>query len=384
MNTHFKIGIYCDIRYQPSQLVTSGIMRYVAANGDSDVRIEANHPSLQTFHYDMTAPDGVISGLFGLHSKALKAAKAAVFINTPPPKGFDRPYAVVQCDNRLIGATAAKFFAHKKVASRAFIGSPLNEDWSVERGEGFKAALGPESPAILAPSSLFRGRPATTNSRRLAQWLQELPKPCGIFAAFDQLAKLTMDIGAECGLPCPEQIQVLGVDNESYICDYTQPSLSSIALDFEGAGYEAAQTLVRLLRHEIPSGQTIPLRILDIVERMSTFDASGSSRLVAIAREFIRRHATSDIGPSDIARAAGCSIRLLEHHFRRSTGGTLVGELQRLRLERVKDLLRTTNTPIARIGSLCGFSSDLYLKNLFKRKFGVSMRDWRRNLTPGN
>ena len=375
MKPHIKIGIHCDIRYQPSQLMTSGIMRFVATSGDSDVRIEANHPSLRSFRYNMKDADGIIAGLVGLKSPALRSAKAAIFVNTPPPDGFDRPYAIVQCDNRLIGETAAKFFITKKLAALAFIGSPQNESWSAERGLGFRDALGPDRTVFVAPT--VSGRSSTTNSKRLAQWLTKLPKPCGIFAAFDQLAKLTMDIGSECGLACPDQIQVLGVDNESYICDYTQPSLSSIALDFEGAGYLAAQTLVRLLRREIPTGQVLPLRILDIVERMSTLDVSGSTRLVALAREFIRKHAATDIGPSDIAKSAGCSLRLLELHFKKTTGRTLVGELQEQRLGMVTDLLRTTNTPIARIGSLCGFANDLYLKNLFKRTFGVSMRDWR-------
>lgn len=375
MKPHIKIGIHCDIRYQPSQLLTSGIMRFVATSGDSDVRIEANHPSLRSFRYNMKDADGIIAGLVGLKNPALRSAKAAIFVNTPPQKDFDRPYAIVQCDNRLIGETAAKFFTTKKLAALAFIGSPQNESWSAERGQGFRDVLGPNQPLFVAPAT--GGRSSAANSKRLAEWLSKLPKPCGIFAAFDQLAKLTMDIGSECGLSCPDQIQVLGVDNESYICEYTQPSLSSIALDFEGAGYQAAQTLVRLLRHEIPSGKTVPLRILDIVERMSTLDVSGATRLVALAREFIRRHADSDIGPNDIAKSAGCSLRLLELHFKKTTGRTLVSELQERRLERVTDLLRATNTPISRIGSLCGFANDLYLKNLFKRKFGFSMRDWR-------
>jgi len=377
MADRFKIGIHCDIRYQPSQLLISGIMRFVATHDDLDVRIEANHPSLRSFHYNMKDADGIISGLIGLKKPALKSTKAAIFVNIPAPRGFDKPHAVIQCDNKLIGATAANFFANKKLASVAFIGSPRRESWSIDRGRGFLAAQGPDRPVFSTPSSMTLGRSSVATSKSLSHWLTRLPKPCGIFAAFDQLAKLTMDVCTEIGLAVPEQVSILGVDNESYICDYTRPTLSSVALDFEGAGYQAVQTLIRLLRHEIPSGQVIPLRILDIVERMSTFDTHGSSRLVALAREFIRQHASTDIGPDDIAKSAGCSLRLLELYFKKATGRTLVGELQEKRLERVMNLLRTTNTPIARIGTLCGFSNDLYLKNLFKRKFGTSMREWR-------
>ena len=160
------------------------------------------------------------------------------------------------------------------------------------------------------------------------------------------------------------------------------PALSSVIPDFDAGGWAAAEALTALLRGGGAGADgTILFGVKGIVERASTQDARGGGRIVGIARTFLAMHAASDITVADIAKAAGASPRLLERHFKTITGTTVARALQNERLRLVQEMLRTTNTPIARIGELCGFRDALWLKQLFRRRFGVSMREWRRGST---
>ena len=115
-----------------------------------------------------------------------------------------------------------------------------------------------------------------------------------------------------------------------------------------------------------------------VVERMSTTDTRETGRMVGRAQEFIRTYATStDISVADVAKASGTSLRLLQKNFKAVTGTTICDALQTERLKRVCEILSETSTPIGQIGELCGFGNDAYLKKLFHRRFGCTMRDYR-------
>ena len=293
------------------------------------------------------------------------------------------PTATLACDNADIGRAAADLFAGRRRTNFGFVG--VDWDWSVQRQESFAARLrerGFECPAHVIPRRKINWRSAKA---ALARWLRALPKPCAVFASFDQLARLVLEICAECGIAVPEQMLVLGVDNEEPLCELTMPTLSSIQPDFETCGYLAGELCEAMLEGRAIGRGPFRYGIRGIVERESTQDVHGAARIATAAREFVRRNAAADIAVPDIAKAAGCSVRHLDRHYRTVYGTTPVADLAAERLRRACDLLRDTNTPIGLIASLCGFGSDIRLKVAFKRAFGVSMRDWRRQNreTPG-
>ena len=290
------------------------------------------------------------------------------------PEGL--PTLGIACDNAAIGRAAADFLVGKRRTNFGFAG--VGWIWSVQRQESFAARLGERGFACASHVIPLRKITGRSVKEALSRWLLSLPKPCAVFAAFDQLARLVLETCADCGLSVPEQILVLGVDNEEFLCELTVPTLSSIQLDFESSGYMAGELCEAMLKgRDIASG---PFRygIRGIVERESTQDVHGAARIAAAAREFIRRHAETDISVPDVARAAGCSVRHLDRHYRMVYGTTPVADIVAERLRRACDLLRDTHTPIGRIAELCGFGSDVRLKVAFRRAYGISMRDWRR------
>ncbi len=294
----------------------------------------------------------------------------------PYGESYAAPSRMVSCDNAAIGRAAADLLAGKRRTNFGFAG--VDWDWSIQRLESFAARLGEQG--FSCSSHIIQRRKINWRSAKasLARWLRSLPKPCAVFASFDQLARLVLETCAQCGVSVPEQALVLGVDNEDFFCELTKPTLSSIQPDFEAAGFRAAELCAAMLEgREIAPGPFL-YGISGIVERESTQDIHGVARIAVAAREFIRRNATADISVPDVARAAGCSVRHLDRHYRNIFGTTPVADIVAERLHRARDLLRDTDTPIGQIAALCGFGSDVRLKVAFRSAHGVSMREWRR------
>ena len=380
-----KLLAHLDMRHAASRNVIAGIFRFAAVSHRWEVQIVGAHPSNSSLeHFTRWCPDAlVIDG----HCQALSraalgkiAGRATVFVNTPPPKGWRRAHAVITTDDRALAEAAARHLKKKGLDNFAFVGSPQGERWSVARMRLFRAALKDMGFAL----NVFKdaARPDwSDHEKALADWLRTLPKPCGVWAAFDHRAKQVLDACQSAGLAVPDQVQVLGTDNETYICEQTLPSLSSLMPDFESGGFAAAQFADGVLGGNRPKGRVrLLFRLKGVAERLSTADVNGTARHVALAREFIRKHAVSGIDVPSVAAAIGVSARLLQRDYRAVTGHTVVEDLQTAKLERVRDLLRTTTTPIDAIGPMCDFQSPSHLKTLFKNRFGMTMSAYRASI----
>ena len=176
----------------------------------------------------------------------------------------------------------------------------------------------------------------------------------------------------------PNDIAVLGVDNEWIFCTHTQPTLSSVQPDFERAGFLAAQCLDRMMR---AGGGNIRMTcpVKTIVGRESTAPSNTAGLMIRRAEEFIHDHPSSVTCVGDVARHLKVSRRLLDLRFRAITGKTVLSAIQDEQLDRVRDLLRTTSLSITEISTLCNFRSENHLKSLFKKTFGITMRDYRKS-----
>ena len=237
------------------------------------------------------------------------------------------------------------------------------------------------------------------DSSALAAWLENLPKPCGILAACDDRAFEILDICRERNIKVPAEIGILGVNNDAILCENAEPRLSSIQPDFIGEGRLAAELLERMMAGgRLPGSKLVNLvGIRTVVHRDSTVPQSASGRLVQKVLAYISREAVKGIGVEDVARRFKVSRSLLELRFGELQGevsrsllelrfGELQGEsvyeaMLRIRLEEVKRLLRHTDEPIAAITAACGWENPAPPKALFKRRFGMSMRDWRASAT---
>ena len=305
-----------------------------------------------------------------------------VFVDVRHPE-FERKagrVAFVRNDNEGIGRAGAKYLANLgNFNSFGFVPDIENRTWSVLREQAFRNEL---NGCGFAVSTFGEGSPRLTDDRkRLIDWLKDLPKPAGVMAAFDFRATQIVDACSEAGIRIPEQIALIGVDNDELLCQSTNPFLSSIKPDHVHEGFLAATELNRLF-HAGPRAHRREsfCRIRGVVERESTKAGPPAAILIRRTLAFIAANATSNLRVDEIASELGVSRRLLERRFRTLRNESLKERILQERLAVVKRLLKTTSRSCIKIAAECGFPNANYLTHLFKRETGQSMRDFRSNV----
>ena len=196
-------------------------------------------------------------------------------------------------------------------------------------------------------------------------------------AANDVRGRQVLDTCVGAGLSVPDQVAVLGVDNDELICATTNPPMSSILRDTEGSGYFAAQILDDLMRGRRRRAETVRYGPLRVVPRQSTDQLQFKDRLAVRAVEFIRINAGVGMRVGDVVRHLNVSRRLAELRFRQAVGHSIHDELQQARLAQVRRLLRETDRSIAEITERCGYESEGYLGLVFRKQYGLTMRQFR-------
>ena len=258
------------------------------------------------------------------------------------------------------------------VRSFGFVPSRTPARWSHNRQAAFMAVLRSHGKNL----SVFGG---SGNSREeLGQWLSDLEKPTAILAAFDDRARDVLEACRARTISVPDQISVLGIGNDEPICETSVPALSSVAVDFEEEGYRAARELqAMMLSGRAPSIRERPCGVREVVFRASTTASKTPSALVERALEFIRQHALEGISTVDVVKHLKISRSLADLRFREVTGSSILEEILARRLDAVKRLLRDSSLRISEIAMRCGYRDANYLKNLFKSRVGMSMREFR-------
>ena len=296
-----------------------------------------------------------------------------------------RKLAFVDVDSAEIGMLAAKHLSEQgNYTAFGAIGFEETFHWSQTRIQNFCGALA-EKGLECSEMHVKRANIHQTSTRRaMCEWAAKLHRPAAVMAVTDELARQFIEAISAYGLNSPQDIAVLGVDNEWILCTHMSPTLSSIQPDFERSGYLAAECLARLLSTDNPrkSRETVRLHmtspVKSVAKRESTAPSSTSGLTIRRAEQFIRDHSDGGIRPDEVARYLGISRRLLDLRFRAITGKTVLEAIQEEHLKRVCNLLRTTSLSITEISSRGNFRSENHLKRLFKRHFGMSMRDYRR------
>jgi LacI family transcriptional regulator len=175
----------------------------------------------------------------------------------------------------------------------------------------------------------------------------------------------------------PDDVAVLGVDNDDVFCELSNPPLSSIALNAETAGYRAAELLDAMMRGRTQKPAHIPAEVLGVVTRISTDFIAVGDPDIAAALQFIRRERGNHISVDDVAESSPLSRRTLEKRFRSATGRTILEDIRLVRLERAKQLLVETSHSISKVAALSGFGSSGYFIQFFQRQVGKTPRKYR-------
>ena len=291
----------------------------------------------------------------------------------------------LRVDNRAIGAAGARYLSSLgNWRTYGFVPLPdLKMYWSISRMEGFTEEIqhaGHNCRTFRHDGDVMTEAEASA----LKEWLLSLPKPCAVMAATDIRAAQVVETCRECDLSIPTQVAILGVDNDVALCDFLRPSLSSVLPDHEGVGFASATALEAMLTGRRAVARMIPpLPPLRIVERETTAAATPAAHLITRALEFIQRNSTRDLKVSDVVRHLGVSRRLASLRFREFHGKSILDTITECRLDEVRRRLQTSSQSISSLSRACGFENITYLKTLFKRHSGMTMREWReRSRTP--
>jgi LacI family transcriptional regulator len=216
----------------------------------------------------------------------------------------------------------------------------------------------------------------------IIDWLRRLPQPAGVMACNDDLGLLVLDACRRAGILVPDQVAVLGVGNDECLCDLAVPPLSSVDLDPQRIGYEAAQMLDCLMaRHALPEASgLVPPR--GVVARASTDVLAIADQGVVRAVRVIRQRACGPLQVADVLREARMSRAALEPRLKRTLGRTIHQEIDRVRIARVKELLLTTTAPLKQIAQQAGYRYPEYMMRVFRQTTGQTPGEFRKRRTP--
>ena len=285
--------------------------------------------------------------------------------------GVDAPsFAYVRFNTSAIVKAALGYFADNMPgADVAFVPDPSREDWSTAREKAFRTLVG----KMRLTGTVFGGR----TRRELVSWLSALPSPTGILAANDLTALLVVAACAECGIDVPERLAVLGIDNDELICGHARPPIATVEPNFTGAGFLAAATLERMMQgRKTPHSIVVPESVNRIVARDSARTRISSSHVFRRAMELIEKDSVR-LDVTSLAHALGVSRSLLTSTFKHE-GKSVGREIKKARYEKVFEFLRNPNQAIGPIANFCGWRSETSLMLDFKKRMGMSMREWRK------
>lgn len=358
-----------------------GIGRYIRENGPWFVYLE------QRSLYDPVPPwlegwsgDGIISRASDprMASRVARTGLPLVDLNEEvqelgPP--------LVTNDHHQIGRLAAEHFLERGFTRFAYLGHP-GLDWSHRRLEGFADTVKRLGHTVDVYGPGRAGRRATPPSwedefEHVIAWVRRLPHPVGVMACNDFRAIQLLDACHGAGVAIPEQVAVIGVDNEDVASELCNPPLTSIVPDSERIGYQAAEALDHLMRGETPPERERCLPARGIVTRQSTDITAIDDPDVQAALQLIRQHACDGLTVQEILEKVHVSRSALQRRFRRLLGSSIHETITRFKLERVQELLRETELSIPEIAHRSGFRHGEYLSTIFKKKTGQTATAYR-------
>lgn len=295
-----------------------------------------------------------------------------------PAKEISARDSLVSHDGSATAEMAAREFARLGLPRFAVVGEYPGCGWSVARVSAFRKQarrLGGAAD-VLELEDFASDKVAAM--RQIDPWLRRLPKPCGIFAVNDLIASEVIAVANRLELRMPEDVAVVGVDNDVDICELTTPTLTSIATDWEQGGFLVAEALDRAMRnpHAKPVRKTFGE--LGIIRRAST--TVGSARVdprVAEASAFIRAHACEGIAVDDVVRHMGCSRRLAMMRYLEATGHSIFAEIREAQFAQALVLLSQRDVQLGAIADRCGWKSATALRTYFMKRVGMTPRAWR-------
>lgn len=285
----------------------------------------------------------------------------------------------VWADDNAVAQMAAEHLLERGFQNFAFCGFS-REYWSQRRKAGFEEAVAKKGLSYNSYETPWFGAgqlPWEEELHRMQRWLMSLPKPVGIMACNDVRGKMVLDASLAVDLAVPEEVAVVGVDNDDLMCELCVPPLSSVIPNAELVGFRAAELL-----DQIMAGQTIEeveqlIPPLGVATRQSTEVLAIDDHDVSLALKMIREQACEGLIIDDIMKHVTSSRSILERRFRKYLGRSPQGVIRQTQIKRVRQLLAETDLTLASISELAGYKHTEHMAVVFKRETGETPGQFR-------
>ncbi len=371
-----QVAVLVDTSRSYGRDIVRGIRRYVAEQGPWSLYLEPRdlRSSFPTWLQDWPG-HGILARTVDTDSlrHLTETGLPVIELRTTVLK---HPFPFVGMDNRLVGIRVAEHFLNRGFQRFACC-EDGSEQFFLDRSHHFSATLVQRGHRC----ALFQTSPQDPGYARwdqhqqaLADWLLSLERPVGIFATNDQLGFWVLDAARRAGLSVPEEVAVVGAENDKMLCETAWPPLSSVQLRGQAVGHTAARMLAALMQEPTvaqPAQTLLPPG--DIIVRQSSDIVAVEDPRLSKALRFIRQHCTDpDLDVLKVAREAGLSRSVLERRLRALIGRSPGEEISRLRFAAVEQLLAQTDLTLDAIAARTGFNHTQYMAEAFRKRTGVT------------
>lgn len=376
----FRVALLIETRVASSRDILRGVGRYVREHPGWSLVHEppSTEAALLEWIRDWRG-DGIIARV---HDPALARMLADTGIPVVDVLGEveNSGLPVVHVDDYAIARVAAEHLLGRGVLNFGFFGLS-GHNWSERRRAAFQEVLAHAGHGLAAyeQSSEYRLRVAWEfRESRIAEWIRRLPKPAGVLVCSDQVGLDFLEACRYAGVVVPDELAVVGVDNDEAFCEIASPPLSSIWPSHTQVGYQAAALLEGLMRQSPPPSGPVLIPPGEIKVRQSSDVLAIADITLAKAIHVIRAQACSGIGVDQVAAHAGLSRSVLQRRFRKVLGKTVHDEILNVRLKQACHLLAETDFPIADVAERTGFNHQEYMGVIFRERLKETPAQYRR------
>ena len=323
--------------------------------------------------------DGIIAAVAELEADVVKHFGIPLVDVVGLHHGENVP--LVHANDDTVGKLGAEHLLERGFRNFAFVEYPFA--WSTNRRAGFERVIrahGFETTIYrLAYPQAGLGGPEfwERQQQELVAWIRSLPKPVGVMTSTDLMGQQFLEACQRAAVVVPEQVAVIGADNDELICNLCFPPLSSVVINDAQRGYQAAAVLDQLMQGKRAPREPVYIEPTGVVSRASSDILAIDDELMAAAMRYIRDHACNGIGVDDVVRAVPLSRSVLERRFRKVIGRTINDEIVRVRVNRAVELLSATELELKVIAQKAGFGSPSYMGAVFREKLGRTPGSYR-------
>lgn len=378
-----RVALLIETRVGPGRDMLRGVARYVRESGPWSLHLEARENQFTEGWEPKWLGDWKGHGIIARCDtrtmiNAISRAKVpAVDVLGAAP---DCPFPLVHVDDGAVAQLGAQHLLDRGFRRFGFV-TRADELWSQKRLEAFSTAVGRYNctcDVLQAPD--FETMPEAWDDliEQAVQWIQKQHKPLGLMLCSDRVGPLMTQACRQAGVAVPEEVAIIGVDNDEPLCAICDPPLTSVCPDHEAVGYQAAACLDRMMAGDMSHREPMFVPPRAVIIRQSSDVSAIGDPTVSAALSMIREHACNGLQVRDLQKYVPASRAKLQRRFRAITGRSIHDEIVRVQMRKAQELLRETDLPLRTIALKAGFKHQEYMGAVFKSRTGMTPGQYRR------